>query len=136
MANERTLYDPLRRKQVSATPEEEVRQWFIGVLAQGAGVPMHLMMSEASLRYGAKCWRTDILIYDRNGAPLAVVECKRPDVELRAAVAAQAMRYNQVLDVSWLFLTNGHSTLVFRRNGSSFEPFNELPNFDQMLCRQ
>lgn len=29
---EELIWDPLRKKQVALTPEERVRQWFIGVL--------------------------------------------------------------------------------------------------------
>jgi len=136
MQNEATIYDPLRRRQVAATPEEQVRQWFIGVLASAAGVPSHLMMSEVPMKYGAKSWRADILVYDRNGSPLAVVECKRPDVAVDAVVAAQAMRYNLVLDVKWLILTNGKTTLVYRRAGDAFEACPELPDYEKMLCQQ
>ena len=134
MASE-TLCDPLRRKDVAATPEEQVRQWFIGVLLQGAGVPTHLMMSEAPLRGGAKRYRADILVYDRNGEPLAVVECKRPDVPLTEAVARQAMRYDSMLSVAWIILTNGEDTLVFRRTGGTFVPYPAIPQYDTMLCR-
>lgn len=130
------IYDPLRRKTVAATPEEQVRQWFIGVLLNSCGVPAHLMMSEAPLRYGAKSWRADILVYDRNGAPLAVVECKRPGVKLDAEVAAQAKRYDQVLGVRWLILTNGNGTLVYRRESTRLVPSDELPDFEKMLCLQ
>lgn len=129
------LYDPLRRKEVAATPEEQVRQWFIGVLRDSCGVPAHLMMSEAGLKLGAKSWRTDLLVYDRCGLPLAVVEFKRPDVAIDAGVAAQAMRYNQVLDVQWIILTNGNHTLVFRREGGRFVPYNGLPKYEEMICR-
>ena len=72
-----TLYDPLRRKDVAATPEEQVRQWFISILSSRSGVPLHLMMSEAPLSLGPKRWRADILVYDRAGAPLAVVLWRR-----------------------------------------------------------
>lgn len=131
-----TLYDPLRRKDVAATPEEQVRQWFIGVLLNYSGVPAHLMMSEAPLKFGAKSWRVDILVYDRSGAPLAVVECKRPGVKLDGAVAEQASRYDQVLGVRWLILTNGTGTLVYRREAGRFMPCEELPVFEKMLCPQ
>lgn len=129
-----TLYDPLRRKDVAATPEERVRQWFIGVL-KAANVPQHLMMSEAAMSFGAKRWRADVLVYDRGGKPLAVVECKRPDVDVDADVAAQALRYNMVLDVHWLILTNGGRTLVFRRNGDVFVPCDHIPDYEEMICR-
>ena len=130
------LYDPLRRKNVAATPEEQVRQWFIGVLMNYCLVPAHLMMSEAPLKFGAKNWRADILVYDRNGTPLAVVECKRPDVKIDGAVADQAGRYDQVLGVRWLILTNGNCTLVYRREAGCFVPCDELPVFEKMLCPQ
>ena len=131
-----TVFDPLRRKEVAATPEEQVRQWFIGVLLEACGVPRHLMMSEASLKLGGKNMRADILVYDRSGAPLAVVECKRPDVSVDADVAAQAIRYNSILNVRWLLLTNGTRTLVFRRNEDKFLPCSELPKYEEMLCLQ
>ena len=130
-----TLYDPLRRKEVAATPEEKVRQWFIGVLS-GVSVPAHLMMSEAAMTFGAKRWRADILVYDRAGKPLAVVECKRPEVDVDAGVAAQALRYNLVLDVHWLMLTNGTRTLVYRRKRAEFVPCDHLPDYEEMICRQ
>lgn len=133
--NQQTIYDPLRRKDVALTPEEQVRQWFIAQLRESCGVPAHLMMSEAGLSGGTKRYRADILVYDRNGAPLTVVECKRPDVPLTEAVARQAMRYDSVLSVAWIILTNGGTTLVFRRTGGSFVPYTSIPRYDTMLCR-
>ena len=130
-----TLYDPLRRKEVADTPEERVRQWLIGELEGTFGVHRHLMMSEAGLKFGSKSYRVDILIYDRSGAPLTVVECKRPDVALTESVARQAMRYDMVLSVSWIILSNGGSTLVFRRSGGTFVPYPSIPDYQSMLCR-
>ena len=129
-----TYWDPLRKKEVAATPEEKVRQWFIGVLAEGLKVPMHLMMSETGFTFGAKRYGADILVWDRQGRPLAVVECKAPQIKLDAEVARQAMRYNAVLDVMLIILTNGESTLAFSREADSFRPLRELPTYEQMLC--
>lgn len=128
------LYDPLRRREVACTPEEEVRQWFIVQLRDALGVPAHLMMSEAPLKFGGKAYRADILIYDRSGQPLAVVECKRPSVALGAEVARQALRYDMVLSVRWIILVNGTSVMAFRREGGSFVPSGSLPNYEKMLC--
>ena len=72
----KTIWDPLRKKEVALTPEERVRQWCIGVLAGQIQVPMHLMMSEAGFKLGGKQFRADIIVYDRNVQPLMVVECK------------------------------------------------------------
>lgn len=127
------MYDPLRKKEVAATPEETVRQWFIGVLENDVKVPRHMMMSETGFRFAQKQYRADILVYDRSLKPLAVVECKREDVELDASVVEQAMRYNAVLDVRYIFLTNGKRTLLFKRDGQEFKPCTELPEYGSML---
>lgn len=126
-------WDPLRKKMVAATPEEKVRQWFIGILRDSIGVPEHLMMSEAALEFGQKKYRADIMVWDRNGKALAVVECKRPEVELSSRVLEQAMRYNAVLGVCWLFVTNGTSTYLYKNENGTFVPQQKIPSFEEML---
>jgi len=133
MAEER-VWDPLRRKEVALTPEERVRQWFIAVLRDELGVPPYEMMSEATLSYGGKAWRADIVVYRRNMTPALVVECKRPDVELTREVLEQALRYNLVLDVNWIVITNGRKTLVFARDLSDFTRRDRLPDYGE-ICR-
>jgi len=131
-----TIYDPLRRKAVTATPEEIVRQWFISVLLKDSKVPAHMMTSEMGLKYGSKQYRADILVYNRTGEPLMVVECKRPDVRLGPEVTGQAMRYDLVLNVRWVVVTNGTSTCVYHRNGERFEATGRLPQYEEMICQQ
>ncbi len=130
------IWDPLRKKEVAATPEERVRQWFIVQLRDAFGVPEHMMNSEVGFKFGAKSWRADILVYDRAGKPLAVVECKRPDVALDAHVIEQAMRYNSVLGVRFLFVTNGKMTYLYGLKGDTFVPLDRIPSFEEMLCPQ
>lgn len=130
------VWDPLRRKSVTATPEERVRQWFIQQLHSVVGVPMHQMMSEVALKYGGKSYRADILVYGRNLAPLAVVECKRPDVAIDAGVADQAMRYNSVLGVKFLMLTNGKLTYIYTLKDGVFVQCDHIPSYQEMLCQQ
>ncbi len=131
---EEHVWDPLRRKEVALTPEERVRQWFIAVLRDELGVPPYEMMSEATLSYGGKAWRADIVVYRRNMTPAMVVECKRPDVELTREVLEQALRYNLVLDVNWIVITNGKKTLVFARNLNDFTRMDRLPVYGE-ICR-
>ena len=131
---EEHVWDPLRRKEVALTPEERVRQWFITVLRDELGVPPYEMMSEATLSYGGKAWRADIVVYRRSMTPAMVVECKRPDVELTREVLEQALRYNLVLDVNWIVITNGKKTLVFARNLNDFTRMDRLPVYGE-ICR-
>ena len=133
------IWDPLRKKEVALTPEEQVRSWFIRLLNQEALVPLHMMGSEVSLEFGQKKFRADIVVYDRTLRPLAVVECKRPEVELTQEVVLQALRYNAVLDVAYVFVRNGKNTYLYGRKGDKgpFEPLKGLPRYEEMLlCRQ
>ena len=130
------IWDPLRKRNVTATPEERVRQWFILQLKEAFKVPGHLMMSEVGFRFGGKPYRADIIVYDRNASPLAVVECKRPDVALDAAVVEQAMRYNAVLGVKFLMLTNGNLTYIYTLKEGRFVLCDHIPSYEEMLCRQ
>ena len=130
------LWDPLRKKNVTATPEEQVRQWFIMQLRDNFGVPSHMMMSEVVLRFGEKQYRADILVYGRNAVPLVVVECKRPDVPIDGEVIEQALRYNSVLGVRFLVLTNGNLTYLYRLEEGCFVPCDRFPSYNEMICQQ
>ena len=132
-----TIWDPLRKREVELTPEEEVRQRFISLLMSKMLVPAHLMMSEVGFRLGDKPFRADILIYDRKALPLAVVECKRPDVELDTTVLDQAVRYNMVLNVKYIIITNGRRTHICRRKdggkAAEYEFISYAPTYEEML---
>ena len=95
-----------------------------------------MMNSEVGFKYGGKQYRADILVFDRSGLPLAVVECKRPDVPLDAKVADQVSRYNLVLSVRCVILTNGNNTYIYARKGESFAALDHIPDYDEMLCLQ
>ncbi len=130
------IWDPLRKKWVALTPEERVRQWFVRFLSDVVRVPVGLMNSEVELNLGPKHFRADILIYDRNAVPLAVVECKRPEVELDRSVLDQAVRYNMVLNVPYIFITNGRRTCICRRDeGSNYSFIENVPTYEEMTKR-
>ena len=128
-----TVRDPLRKKDVALTPEESVRQWFIGLLHESCGVPMHQMMSEVQLVCpGGKTYRADIVVYGHGGVPAAIVECKRPEVQLTAEVLEQALRYGAMLGVKCLMLTSGRSTLVALREGDAWKRSDHIPTYDEL----
>ena len=127
------VWDPLRKKEVALTPEERVRQWCIGVLKEQMKVPEHMMMSEAGFKLGEKQFRADILVYDRQARPLVVVECKRPEVEMTQEVLDQAIRYNMVLDVKYMIITNGTKTFICQKGEGGYRFISEVPDYEQML---
>ena len=136
MDKKSTIWDPLRKKEVALTPEEEVRQWCIRVLAEKMKVPPGLMMSEAGFKLGGKQFRADILVYDRAARPVMVVECKRPEVELTQEVLDQAIRYNLALDLRYLIITNGTRTMICRKQGGGFVLSDKVPDYNEMICQQ
>ncbi len=132
MAERALIWDPLRKKEVARTPEEVVRQWFIGVLNSSFQVPLHMMMSEAGLKLGDKQFRADILVYDRKTEPMVIVECKRPEVELTQEVLDQAVRYNMVLNVKYIVITNGTNTYICGKQEDRYAFMKTLPTYNEM----
>ena len=133
MPEKNTIWDPLRRKEVALTPEERVRQWFIGVLSGQMQVPLHMMMSETGFKLGNKMFRADILVYDRSAQPVMVVECKRPEVELTKEVLDQAVRYNMVLNVRCIVITNGKRTFICVKDETGYRFVESLPKYNEMV---
>ena len=113
---EGTVFDPLRKKHVSLTPEEQVRQHFIHWLNAERGYPLQLMASEYTIKLGSKSFRCDIVAFDNNLKPQIIVECKVPHVKLSNTVLQQVLNYNLVLKVPHLIITNGESTCVCSYN--------------------
>ena len=107
----REVLDPVRRRWVALTPEEEVRQAVIVMLHDRYGYPLELMQVEGQISVGGLTRRCDIVVY-KGGVPYMIVECKRPDVPISQSVCDQACRYNTVLQVPLLLLVNGRQQVV------------------------
>ena len=106
------VLDPVRRRWVTLTPEEAVRQRIIATLHEGYGYPLELMQVEGTISVNGLTRRCDIVVYDTAGRPHIIVECKRPDVAITQRVCDQACRYNTALHVPLLVLTNGVQQVV------------------------
>lgn len=118
------IFDEVRKKKVVLTPEEWVRQNFIQYLNREHKVPLTMMVLEKDLELNGLKKRADILIYDKEGKPFAIVECKASHVEISQDTFDQAARYNMVLKVPYLVVTNGmnhyYSHIDFVQNAFQF----------------
>lgn len=108
----REVFDPVRRRWVALTPEEWVRQQTIRILYDNYDYPLELMQVEGTIAVNGQSRRCDIVVYSTEGTPLMIVECKEPNVKITQRVCDQACRYNTVLHVPYLLLTNGHNIIV------------------------
>ena len=102
-----SVLDPLRRRFVALTPEEWVRQHFVNFLLTEKGYPAALIANEIQINLNNQKKRCDSVVYNRNLTPLMIIEYKAPDVNITQAVFDQIVRYNIVLKVKYLIVSNG-----------------------------
>ena len=133
----RQVFDPVRRRWVTLTPEEWVRQHTIALLHNSYGFPLEVMQVEGTIALNDMVRRCDIVVYDNNGTPWMIVECKKEGVALTQKVCDQACRYNTVLRVPLLLLTNGRQVIVLRCGGScsGLSPLGEIPHWQKKMLK-
>ncbi|GJM61624.1 type I restriction enzyme HsdR N-terminal domain-containing protein [Persicobacter diffluens] len=125
------IFDPLRKKEIVLTPEEWVRQHFIQYLINSMGYPASLIALETGLKYNRIQKRSDGLVFDRNGQPFMLIECKAPSVKLDQKVVQQAATYNQTLRAPYIVVTNGLSHGCLQCNAEGIKWLAQLPDFPQ-----
>ena len=97
----------VRKKWVTLEPEEWVRQHLIYHLSENLGYPMGLMAVEHTLILNDVAKRADLVCFNKDRKPVLLAECKAPNIALSQKTLDQAARYNLVLKVPTLLLTNG-----------------------------
>lgn len=127
----REVFDIVRQRFVALTPEEWVRQHAIRYLHHDLGYPLELIQVEGAITLNGMTRRCDIVVYDHSVHPLIIVECKRETVALTQKVLDQASRYNLVLQVPYLCITNGPRQICCRVDhlSQSLVPVPELPKY-------
>lgn len=103
----RTIFDVLRRKYVALTPEEWVRQHFVHFLLEHKGYPAALLANEVQVQLNGTRKRCDTVLYRRDLTARMIVEYKAPEIVITQKVFDQIMRYNMVLKVDYLIVSNG-----------------------------
>lgn len=102
------IYDFLRRRYVTLTPEEWVRQHFTHFLVDHLGYPAALLGNEVTIDVGGVARRCDTVLYRREGGtPRLIVEYKAPDIPISERVFNQISAYNSVLRADYLIVSNG-----------------------------
>jgi len=134
-----TLYDPIRKKDVPATPEEHVRQATVRYLQEVVKVPAHLIAVEfpLSLVDSKTDDRADIVVHNfREGAPLnrpwLLVECKAAGEYTWPVLQQQLNKYLSVLTPNYVMLALGDCVRYFMLDASTkrFAKIEALPLFE------
>lgn len=132
----RFIYDSIRDRYVRLTPEEWVRQHFLQYLIEALDAPPGWIAVETPVRVQGQPQRADIVVHDRTGSPLLLVECKAPSHPIRQEVFDQSARYNTVLGAPFLVVTNGHEhyacAIDFATRTATF--LDDLPPYSELLA--
>jgi hypothetical protein len=129
------IFDPLRKKYVKLTEEEWVRQNFLQYLIRQGKYSPGLIGVEVMFHFNRMKRRIDILIHDRTGRPVMIVECKSPDVPIDDTVFDQIVNYNMEYRVPYIVVTNGlvHYICKVNHEEKSWEFLNVIPLFEDII---
>lgn len=132
------MFDPIRKKEVPDTPEEQVRQATIRFLLDVVKVPEGEISVEFELmRVDPKTEdRADIVVHNfRAGEPLSkpwlLVECKAPGEYTWEGLQVQLNKYLKILTPKYVMLALGDTTRYFVLNPETrrFTKIETLPEY-------
>lgn len=126
------VFDPLRRRYVALTPEEEVRQKALYMLVQHLHVPAGLLAVEYSIKVNGLVRRCDAVVFGPDAAPLMIVECKAATVNISEKTLDQAVRYYAALQPKFLLLYNGAECYCFKVESLALKAMDHLPDYEEM----
>ena len=105
--NKPFIYDEIRKKYVSLTPEEWVRQHIVNYLLNHKKFSKALIAVERKLTYLNSFKRFDILVFNNKAKADILIECKAPNVNLTSETALQLSLYNQQYKANIIIISNG-----------------------------
>jgi hypothetical protein len=130
----RFIFDKIRHKYLLLSPEEWVRQNFIRYLVENKEYPSSLIALEMPFSLNDTNLRSDIVIYNKQGKIIVLVECKSPQVSLSQKVFDQAAGYNLKLNSEILIITNGMSHYCCRLDykNRKWVFLSDIPNYKEL----
>lgn len=108
-----SVFDNIRKKWLVLTPEEWVRQHTVNYLTEVKKFPATLIALEKEIELNGTKRRCDIVVYSKDLKPFIIIECKAFEIDLSQAVLDQALRYNLVLSVPYIMITNGLADAIY-----------------------
>ena len=132
------IFDILRKSHVALTPEEWVRQHFVHYLISAKGYPASLMANETAINLNNIKLRCDTVVYDKNLIPRVIIEYKAPSVTINKNTFSQIARYNLVLKVDYLIISNGlkHYCCKMDYTNNSYTFMQEIPEYKTIISQQ
>lgn len=129
--NKVAIFDEIRKKFIILTPEEWVRQHVTQYLLQEKKYPKSYINVEKLIKINDLTKRYDLVVFQPNGAPFLLVECKAPEVKITQQTFDQIARYNLTLKAKYLMVTNGlnHYFCEMDFENEKYVFLEQLPDF-------
>ncbi len=122
------IFDEVRIQWLRLTPEEWVRQNFLQYLILSKKYPATLIAIEKEIKLNDLKKRCDIVVY-KNDKPWMIVECKEMNVALNENTIEQILRYNMVMKVDYLIITNGTNIHAWNIADGKANEIDSIPDF-------
>lgn len=135
--NSNYIFDKIRKKYLKLTPEEWVRQNMIQYMINELGYSGNMLAMEHSLKLNNMSKRADIVAYNNMGEPIMIVECKAANVSISQKVFDQIARYNIILKVPYLVVTNGinHYCCLIDFAKGNYKFLNKIPSYSEISLK-
>ena len=93
------------------------------------------MANEVAITLNGTKRRCDTVVYDRTLSPRIIVEYKAPTVNITQQVFDQICRYNMVLQVDYLIVSNGlvHYCCKIDYAANRYTFLKEIPEYSQVV---
>lgn len=129
------IFDSIRKKFVSLTPEEYVRQHFTNWLINYLHYPMGLIANEVKISLNSTIKRCDTIVYSNTGDPMMIIEYKAPHISINQNVFDQIVRYNMVLKTKYLVVSNGmqHYCCIINYDNNSYQFIPHIPTYEELI---
>ncbi len=132
------VYDSIRKKWLTATPEELVRQKILFLLVDKLGYPPHAIAIEKKLselphfqEVDVPSRRLDILCYESETLrPLLLIECK--GISLQEKMLSQVMGYNAFIGAPLICLANDEEFLLGWKDPKQTVCLDRLPSYKEI----
>ena len=108
----------VRKKWVTLTPEEWVRQNFLLYLIHNLGFSPSIIAVEKKIKNLQTLKRFDIVVY-KNDMPYILVECKEMNVVLGQSALTQTLNYFSEIQSRYIIITNGNQTFAYEKSNNT-----------------
>ena len=133
-AGKSVIWDPVRKFWTALTPEENVRQAFVAYIVNHKGYPISHIANEQGIELNGMSRRCDSVVYDKAGQPKVIIEYKAPTVTISQKVFDQIARYNLVLHVDYLIVSNGlkHYCVKMDYAAGKYTVLQDIPSYAEL----